>query len=79
MCEWLKVANGIPLFELDFGQTVLRLAYFFGTSPKVRVLENVSTGEIGGLTEQALRDEYHIRKVITNPSETWNGLAVFSL
>lgn len=50
-----------------------RLAYFFGTSAKVRVLENVTTGEICDLTEHAMKDGYHVRKVETNRAEPWDA------
>ena len=48
----------------------LRLAYFCGTEQKVRLLENVTTGEIGEITEFALSDDWLVKKVITQPSDS---------
>ena len=50
-----------------------RLTYLIGTFAKVRILENVQTGEIGMLTEQTLGSDWHVRKITTNPSASWIG------
>lgn len=48
-----------------------RLAYFFGTMQKVRILENVTTGEIGKITELVHKHGWNVKKVVTNPSDSW--------
>lgn len=48
----------------------VRLCYFYSTMPKVRICENVTTGEIGKITENVLGEEYDMRFVETRPSET---------
>ena len=45
-----------------------RLAYFLGQKSKIRILENVSTGEIGELTDFILASEWDVHKLITHPS-----------
>ena len=47
----------------------LRLAYFFSTDSKVRILENVSTGEIGAMTKEIHKEDWHVRSVMTNPAD----------
>lgn len=48
----------------------LRLAYFYGAFSKIRVLENVTTGEIGDLTESVLAECWEYRKIVTMPRDT---------
>ncbi|CAL1131593.1 unnamed protein product [Cladocopium goreaui] len=47
-----------------------QLAYFHGTQSKIRILENVQTGEIGSLTEAVHEEDWHVRKILTVPSDT---------
>ena len=54
----------------------LRLAYFHGTQSKIRILENVQTGEIGRLTEAVHEEDWHVRKILTVPSVTWRNLVL---
>lgn len=48
---------------------LLRLVYLYSTQPIVRILENVTTGEIGDITEEILSEEYMWRKIVTEPQE----------
>ena len=52
----------------------LRLCYFYATEPKLRLLENVTTGQIKAMTDRALADDYHTRYVVTNPAETQTSI-----
>lgn len=45
-----------------------RLVYLHGTSSKIRLLENVATGEVAGVTEENLGSDWHVHKVVTEPS-----------
>lgn len=45
-----------------------RLVYFNGTDAKVRLLENVCTGQIGTITENQMGIEHHVRSIVVQPS-----------
>lgn len=36
----------------------------------MRITENVTTGEIGKLTDKMLEPDYHFHRIVTQPSET---------
>lgn len=62
---WFNVYTGICLSAYP------RLAFLYSTHPAIRILENVTTGEIAGITESILEEqEYSWRKVVTQPSDS---------
>lgn len=62
-------AVGFEFLHHLFTNCWSRLAYFYGTSSAVRILENVSTGQIGSLTDSVLEDGWEVFKILTTPAD----------
>lgn len=57
----------------------LRLVHFNSCDAKLKILENVVTGEAGKVTEECFpNDNFDVRKIVTNPSDPWHAFLVLS-
>lgn len=57
----------------------LRLVHFNSCDAKLKIYENVTTGEAGRVTEECFPEKsFEVRKIVTNPSDPWHAFLVLS-